>query len=600
MRSIKSLKDITLPIPENAYPSPYDWRDEIIYSLIVDRFSDGNEKERPLYDPEKHKNNALKDDGGAKWAAEGLKWQGGTFKGIKSKLDYLRKLGITALWLSPVFRQRKITAENEKYGEVNFHGYSIQNFLDTDPHFGTKEELRDLVKSAHKKGIRIILDIVHNHTGNNWYYKGYESPELLGESPDFRLEEREFGGWRSERHDGQIKDEEDGVWPVEFQNPDWYWRKGSIKNWDTYPDFIEGDFFVSKSLKHANPEVLDALIKIYRYWMWYTDCDGFRIDAAKHVGIDASTKFCNAIREYAELIGKKNFLLMGEVAGSEDLAKQFLANATEAGLSAILDINGPPRSLEKVIKGFEHPFSLYTYYTAKSNLPLASHREIGKYHVSILDDHDQVWRYPEEGKARFSADNPFWQQTVLATGFQMCSLGIPAIYYGTEQNFDGKGGKPHFDRWIRECMFGGEFGAMRTKGVHFFNENNPTYKQISKLCEIRKKEPALRYGRQYFRKISWDGRNFVWPGAKQVIAWSRILAGEEIIAAINTNAEESMTFCINIEKDLHAADSVWEALFSNCSEEDRQDKFISEQHEGYASVKITLSPCSMIIIKRKS
>ncbi len=598
MRSSETLKEITIQIPEKVYPSPEDWRDEIIYSLIIDRFSDGREDKRPLYDPKIHYENALKKDGGKEWAAEGLRWQGGNFNGIASKLDYLKNLGITALWLSPVFRQRAADPEAEKFGQVNYHGYAIQNFLDVDPHFGTKEDLKELVQKAHERGIRIILDIVHNHTGNNWCYKGYEDPENLNVFPDFRIQEREFGKWRTEKDDGIIRGENDGVWPKEFQNPDWYWRKGAIKNWDSYPDFIEGDFFESKSLKHAEPKVLDALIKIYRYWIQYTDCDGFRIDAAKHVGVKASTKFCNAIREYAELIGKKNFLLMGEVAGSEDLAKQFLADATQAGLSAILDINGPPRALEKVIKGFEHPFSLFTYYTAKSNLPLASHREIGKYHISILDDHDQVWRYPEEGKARFSADNPFDQQIVLATGFQMCSLGIPAIYYGTEQNFDGKGNKPHFDRWIRECMFGGKFGAMRTEGVHFFNENNPTYQQISRLCGVRKSEPALKYGRQYFRQISFDGYNFQWPDRKQMIVWSRILAGEEILSAINTNAESKISAYVITENELHQQGSKWLVLFSNCLKEDAQDIYETYEINNYKALKITLSPCSMIILKR--
>ncbi len=599
MEHYKRLKDITLHIPKKTYPSPEDWRDEIIYSLIVDRFSDGKESTRPLYDPKKHKNNALIEDGGKKWAEEALKHQGGSFNGVKSKLSYLKKLGVTAIWLSPVFKQRKETEEALKYGQYNYHGYAIQNFLETDPNLGTKEELKELVAEAHKKGIRIILDIVHNHTGNNWYYKGYEGLENLKEFPDFRLEDREFGGWRTEDPEGKIVDEEDGVWPEEFQNTEWYWKKGAIKNWDTYPDYIEGDFFESKALKHANPEVLDAIIKVYRYWMYYTDCDGFRIDATKHVGFEASTKFCNAIREYAELIGKKNFLLMGEVAGAEDLAKRYLAGTTTAGLSAILDINGPPRALEKVIKGFDHPSSLFAYYIPQYNCPLASHREIGKYHITILDDHDQVWRYPDEGKARFSADNPFDQQIVLATGFQMCGLGIPAIYYGTEQNFDGKGGKPHFDRWIRECMFGGEFGAMRTRGVHFFNEKNPTYVQISELCKIRKNEPALRYGRQYFKEISFDGENFFFPDRKQVIAWSRILAGEEIVTAINTNAEETMTVFLTVDSRLHETGAEWDTLFTNCLEKDRKDIVITEAKGKYRLLKITLSPCSMVVLKRK-
>ena len=110
MEHYKRLKDITLHIPKKTFPSPEDWRDEIIYSLIVDRFSDGKESTRPLYNPKKHKNNALIEDGGKKWAEEALKHQGGTFNGVKSKLSYLKKLGVTAIWLSPVFKQRKETA----------------------------------------------------------------------------------------------------------------------------------------------------------------------------------------------------------------------------------------------------------------------------------------------------------------------------------------------------------------------------------------------------------------------------------------------------------------------------------------------------------
>ena len=81
---------------------------------------------------------------------------------MKSKLGYLRRLGITALWVSPPFRQVAF--------EPSYHGYGIQNFLDVDPHFGTREEFRDFVQAAHEQGIYVILDIIAHHTGNVFTY----------------------------------------------------------------------------------------------------------------------------------------------------------------------------------------------------------------------------------------------------------------------------------------------------------------------------------------------------------------------------------------------------------------------------------------------
>ena len=87
---------------------------------------------------------------------------------MKSKLGYLRRLGITALWVSPLFRQVAF--------EPSYHGYGIQNFLDVDPHFGTREEFRDFVQAAHEQGIYVILDIIAHHTGNVFTYDADRYP----------------------------------------------------------------------------------------------------------------------------------------------------------------------------------------------------------------------------------------------------------------------------------------------------------------------------------------------------------------------------------------------------------------------------------------
>jgi glycosidase len=139
----KSLLDIDFAsLTRRTFtPSPAAWEDQVLYFLLLDRFSDGNERggyrdsegrpvnsgTTPLYSPD----NPSRVDYDV-WFRAGGGWQGGTLRGLKSKLGYLRRLGITALWVSPVFRQVAF--------EPSYHGYGIQNFLDVDPHFGTREE----------------------------------------------------------------------------------------------------------------------------------------------------------------------------------------------------------------------------------------------------------------------------------------------------------------------------------------------------------------------------------------------------------------------------------------------------------------------------
>jgi len=150
--------------------------------LLLDRFSDGNERggysngegqpvttgRTPL---------ATVDDIGSvpywQWLSEWAGWQGGTLKGLRSKLGYLRRLGVTAIWVSPVFKQVPF--------EATYHGYGIQDFLDVDPHFGTREDLRDLVDAAHQLGIYCILDIILNHAGNVFGYRDVRYQMSIGE-----------------------------------------------------------------------------------------------------------------------------------------------------------------------------------------------------------------------------------------------------------------------------------------------------------------------------------------------------------------------------------------------------------------------------------
>lgn len=148
-----------------------------------------------------------------------------------------------------------------------------------------------------------------------------------------------------------------------------------------------------------------------------------------------------------------------------------------------------------------------------------------------VDNHDQIGRSP---RSRFLYHDPFQGQAILAVGYLLASLGVPCIYYGTEQGFDGGGDS---DKYIRECMFGSKWGAFNTTGHHFFNPDHPIYHGISRIAAIRQKEPALRYGRQYFREISGNGFDFGYPmDGRGTLAYSRILDETEILIALNLDA----------------------------------------------------------------
>ena len=507
-----------------VYPSPSDWRDQFIYHLMVDRFNDGVEK-RPAYEPGLLQD---RDD------SEGDRWQGGTLRGVSKKLDYIKGLGCTAIWLSPIFRNRD--AEN------TYHGYGTQSFLEVDPRFGTKKDLQDLVRKAHKKGIYVILDVVMNHTGDNWAYPG-GYPYYYCDGQRF-----DFGFWR--RSDTPEEGDGGSVLPGEFENPEWYRRKGEIRNWDAFPETRDGDFLSLKDLDTSNREVLKALIDVYKHWIAEADVDGYRLDAAKHLEESSTAIFCNAIREYAQRIGKKNFFLFGEIVGEDSFIDQYIGrNARIPGtnerfpsLDAALDF--PLWGvLEWVIKGFRNPAALRERYARFADL-YADRGEAGRRFVTFVDNHDQIGRSP---KGRFLFEDPHRDQAILAIGYLLSSQGIPCIYYGTEQGFDGGG---DHDKYLRECMFGGRWGAFKTTGHHFFNPEHPLYRSISGIAEIRKREPALRYGRQYFREVSGDGDGFGHPiDGRCTLAYSRILDDTEILVAMNLDSEPREEF-VTVDRNL--------------------------------------------------
>ncbi len=581
------IRDVKLPRRESYYPSPADWREEILYFLLPDRFSDGKEATRPLLDRTKLKESRKVLAGDAVWRWDlwtqsgGGRWQGGTLKGVISKLGYLKKLGITAIWLGPVFKQR---------GHQNtYHGYAIQDFLDVDPRLGTRQDLVDLVDQAHGLGLRVILDTIFNHSGANWLYGAGEDAF----TPEYTEGRYPFGSWRGAEGEAiaAIAGPEDGVWPQELQNTDVYTRagrgnlgQGEIDN--AQAEHKRTDFEDLRNFELMGSGVIEDLVRCYQYWIALTDCDGFRIDTLKHVSLDEARRFCGAIKEFAANIGKVDFFLVGEIAGGDFVEDRYL-DVLERNLNAALDIGEMRLSLNKLAKGQEHPGPFFAGFDEGTAI-MGTHRNLGSRHVSILDDHDHVFG----DKIRFGAEAVSERQQLAGAALLLFTLGVPCIYAGTELGLTGP--EPEERQWLsnwkksdvylREALFGPEhplkdglsglpdkaerfdetlpgFGPFGTRGYHCFDENNPVFKGYCAITGLRQTLPALRYGRQYLRPIAFNDAAFTVKGPGEITAWSRILNDEEVLCVINTHGSENRGAAVLVDARLAEPGQKYTVLF---------------------------------------
>ena len=559
MATPTSIREIDLsPISGKTYFEAFrEWREEFIYFLLVDRFHDG-ESRAPVRQAARAPRIATPDD-----------FYGGKIKGITRNLDYIAGLGCTAIWLSPVFCNNPGA----------YHGYNINNYLDVDPHFGTKQDLIDLVEAAHRRDppMRVVLDVVINHSGDNWAYPG--------DFPYGYFEDRQFplGFWR--RDDRPI--------PVELRNDSLYHRRGAISSsggYDTYPENQHGDIATLKDYANdddaAGYEVIDILSKVHCYWIREADVDGFRVDAVKHMGELACSEFCSNIREYAYALGKRGFFLFGEVASADDeLIDRYIGQNTSRhddgktvffGLDSALDFR-LAYDLQWVIKGLKDPQALCDRLEAQRDRAL-TRGEIGRYLVTFADNHDSFW---QRSSGRIANGTPD-EQVIAIVGYLLCALGTPCIYYGTEQGFTGQGG----DNQMREAMF-----DTSRPGLDLLNPDCGIYKEIGRIAAVVRSTEPLRFGRMYFRQISGDGRHFGFPyGNAYTLAFSRLLYGQEVLVAYNVSGERRQD-CVLVDASLHGKGDAMSYLYG-----DLGSRTLDQADDGTLYVRLPLEPHQFVIL----
>jgi glycosidase len=552
-----SLAEIELtPVPGKTYfEIPREWREEFIYFVMVDRFHDGAAR------------GSVGGSGRSAGFATADDFHGGTIKGITKNLDYIAGLGCSAIWMSPVF-------ENNARA---YHGYNISNYLDIDPHFGTKQDLIDLVAAAHARNppMRIILDVVINHSGDNWSYPGGHEYRYAGD------QQFDFGFWR--RGDRPV--------PTELRQEHLYHRRGAItgNGWDEYPQNQHGDIVTLKDFANADDdagsELINILIKAHCYWIREADVDGFRVDAIKHMGELACSRFASGVREYAYSLGKRGFFLFGEAAsGNDELLDRYIGQNTSRqdgddtvffGLDSVLDFP-LAYQVQWVIKGFNDPQALFGRLAAMEKRAL-NRGELGRYRVTFADNHDEFWQ--RGGRIANGASDA---QVIAAIGYLLCGLGTPCLYYGTEQGFVGHGG----DNQMREAMFD------PAAPNDLMNRNATIYQEIGKIAAVMRAQEPLRFGRMYFREISGDGEHFGLPfGRTYTLAFSRVLYGSEVLVAYNVSGQKRGD-CVVVDASLHPPGSRMSFLYCGTG-----TVSVQRAGNGTAFVKLALEPHQFVILR---
>jgi alpha-amylase len=458
-----------------GHPSPADWRDVVLYQIITDRFANGdpsNDNVEGNYDA---------DD---PWGVHG-----GDFDGIRSRLDYLAHLGVTGIWISPVVLN--------SYGA--FHGYAARDFYSIAPHMGTLAELQELVDACHARGIHVVIDVVVNHMGDyidsgTLGYPGYDPA----------------GGYTLRWRNASLRH------APPFDNLAWFHSHGHIGNFSD-PEQILGELSGLDDLRTEDPLVRAELIAAGQWLIAQTDCDGFRVDTVKHAEMGLWSAWCPAIRAFAAAAGKDAFLQFGEAFDGSD-AKVGSYTGTVGGGAYKFDsmLYYPMFFTTTGVFAFDDAPSAIAGRFANGQFSYdATTRERL---VTFLDNHDQP-RFLSFGIANQDASR---QEAAL--GWQLTARGVPCLYYGIEQEFDGGN-----DPYDREDMFDGQWDYGPSEGDNF-DLVHPMFRHARDLIAARARHPALRRGT--------TTELFGETGVPGLLIYRRMLAGvDTAIVCVNTANE---------------------------------------------------------------
>ena len=553
--------------------------EDIIYFMLPDRFENGDpSNDTGGYEGDKY-------DHGFDPTHKGF-YNGGDLKGLTSRLDYIKGMGANAIWLGPIYKNKPVQGGPGEES-AGYHGYWITDFTSVDPHLGTNEELKIFVDEAHKRNMKVYLDIITNHTADVISYRECYDPNYTDADKVERCDYRSLAdypyttrggvdgapineGFMGDEEQHQTEEnfakltnpnyayspyipegEENVKTPAWLNDLQYYHNRGET----TFEgeNSLYGDFAGLDDLFTEHPVVVEGMIDIFKGWITDYRMDGFRIDTTRHVNPNFWKQFLPAMKEHAAAEGIPNFYMFGEVYDPDPGA---LARFTRVdGFDQVLDF-GFQSAVFDVVSGKAMTDRFDSFLRADALYSEAT--KMGRTQPTFLGNHDM---------GRFSgmvkAENPDISQdellarTKLAHGLMMFMRGIPVIYSGDEQGFVSDGN----DQLARETLFPSQvavyndndlIGTDATTADSNFDTNHPLYRYIAETSAIRQAHRAFSHGEMVSRLTEKEGHIF---------AFSRFdpKTGNEYIVVANTGAD-NRTVNLNID----AGSSDLQTLMGQC------------------------------------
>jgi glycosidase len=491
------------------YPSPQDWRDINIYQIFTDRFADGDAANNTTSAMGINRSSWYVLNSGRNYPFNRNFHHGGDWKGLKDNLDYLTGMGVNSIWISGV----QMNAQGRDTRFTPYHLYHPTDFFNVDPSQGTFQELKDLIDACHARGIYVILDVVINHTAD---LNGLFGNNTNDDNGYWANGNNTFGWWGTRRH----------AYP--FNELTHFHNNGTINNWDTWPEYLYGQFKGTDDLKTDSTHVTYWITEAFKNLIDATDCDGFRVDAIKHVEFNWVVKWADDIRQHATSRGKSDFILFGEYFTYDN---NTLASHVKDPGSFNSALFFP---MSQTIKSVFIDGAGSGQLTGQLN-NAGLYGEGATRLVTFIDNHD-VNRISQQNGG--DNGNDIWKLRP-ALSFLYLATPVPCLYYGTEHAFDQGGvangskqfgsqyeGQTYDDQdWQRECMFDRGFQPGPAQGNKLTATNAPLYLHIKALNEARGKHRSLTRGNFTQR---WDSAG---PGP---YAFSRVFNLEESLVALNT------------------------------------------------------------------
>lgn len=450
---------------------------DFIYLIMPDRFANGN--------PGNDSHADLQEVGTNR--NEMYDRHGGDLQGIIQNLDYLQQLGVTTLWLNPVLEN-----DQPKY---SYHGYAATDHYQIDKRFGTNAKYVDFVNRCHKKGMKVIKDIIHNHVGDqHWIIQDLPSQDWLNQHDEFT---------RTTYRATTLMDPYASEYDRNLMSNGWF---------DTHmPD-----------LNQRNPQVARYLTQNNIWWIEYAGIDGFRIDTYAYPDQDFVAQWGKAIlNEYPQFGLFAETWVHGPAVQAQFTQNNNLREGWNSNMPAVTDFQlyyaindalNKPQSWEGGL--------MRIYYTlAQDFLYEDPYRN-----VVFLDNHDLSRFYSVIGED--------FNKFKTGLTFLLTTRGIPCMYYGTEilmKNFSDPDGK------VREDFPGGWKGDYKNKFRERdrSDQENEAFNFISRLANYRQTSEPLTTGK-LMQFVPQDG----------VYVFFRYTDNESVMVIMNTS-DKSVT----LEKD---------------------------------------------------